>query len=143
GEDVADNMRGNPGGIPGDGVGHDGGGYVDDIHGINTVNNTGDPNDDHGHGTDVSGTIGAVGNNTVGIVGVCWKVQIMACKFLDSTGNGFISDAVKCMDYARSKGAKVINASWRSTSSTSQSLRDAIASLRQAGIILVAAAGNS
>src|SRR2546430_11145367 len=47
------------------------------------------------------------------------------------------------MDYARSKGAKVINASWGSTSFTSQALRDAIASLRQAGIIFVAAAGNS
>src|SRR5213082_2692118 len=133
----------NSGEIPGNGVDDDGDGYVDDVHGINAINNAGDPNDDHGHGTHVSGTIGAVGNNTVGIVGVCWKVQIMACKFLDSTGSGFISDAIKCMDYARSKGAKVINASWGSTSFNSQALHDAIDSLRQAGIIFVAAAGNS
>src|SRR6266480_2134118 len=142
-EDLADNMWVNPGEIPGNGVDDDGDGYVDDVHGINVINHTGDPNDDYGHGTHVSGMIGAVGDNTVGIVGVCWKVQIMACKFLDSTGNGFISDAIKCMDYARSKGAKVINASWGSTSFTSQSLHDAIDSLRQAGIIFVAAAGNS
>src|SRR5439155_453265 len=99
--------------------------------------------DDHGHGTHVSGTIGAIGNNNVGVVGVAWKVQIMACKFLDSTGNGFISDAVKCIDYARSKGARVINASWGTTTFTSQALRDAIDSARQAGIIWVAACGNS
>ncbi|HKI70822.1 MAG TPA: S8 family serine peptidase, partial [Verrucomicrobiae bacterium] len=142
-EDLADNMWVNPGEIAGNGVDDDGDGYVDDVHGINAINNAGDPNDDHGHGTHVSGTIGAVGNNTVGIVGVCWKVQIMACKFLDSTGSGFISDAIKCMDYARSKGAKVINASWGSTSFNSQALHDAIDSLRQAGIIFVAAAGNS
>src|SRR5438552_4367863 len=67
----------------------------------------------------------------------------MEWKFLDSTGDGFISDAIKCMDYARSKGAKVVNASWGSPSFTSTALHDAIDSLRQAGIIFVAAAGNS
>jgi len=142
-EDLAGNMWINPGEIPGNGIDDDGDGYVDDIHGINTVNNTGDPNDDHGHGTHVSGTIGAVGNNNVGVVGVAWRVQIMACKFLDPSGNGFISDAIKCMDYARSKGAKIVNASWGTTSFNSAALRDAIDSLRQAGIIFVAAAGNS
>ena len=142
-EDLADNMWVNPDEIPGNGIDDDGDGYVDDVHGINIVNNTGDPNDDHGHGTHVSGTVGGVGNNSVGVVGVAWKVQIMACKFLDASGSGFISDAVKCIDYARSKGAKVINASWGSTSFTSQALHDAIDNLRQAGIIFVAAAGNS
>ena len=142
-EDLAANIWVNPGENPGNGIDDDGDGFVDDVHGINAINNTGDPMDDHGHGTHVSGTIGAVGNNSVGVVGVAWKVQIMACKFLDSSGNGFISDAVKCIDYARSKGAKVINSSWGSTSFSSQALRDAIDSARQAGIIWVAAAGNS
>ena len=142
-EDLADNMWVNPDEIPGNGLDDDGDGYVDDVHGINVIANTGDPNDDHGHGTHVSGTVGGVGNNSVGVVGVAWKVQIMACKFLDASGSGFISDAVKCIDYARSKGAKVINASWGSTSFTSQALHDAIDNLRQAGIIFVAAAGNS
>src|SRR6266480_589108 len=63
-EDLADNMWVNPGEIPGNGIDDDGDGYVDDVHGINVINHTGDPNDDHGHGTHVSGTIGAVGNNT-------------------------------------------------------------------------------
>ena len=142
-EDLAANLWVNPGEIPGNGIDDDGNGYVDDVHGINALNNTGDPNDDHGHGTHVSGTIGAAGGNSVGVVGVCWNVQLMECKFLDSTGNGFISDAIKCMDYARSKGAKVVNASWGSPSFTSTALHDAIDSLRQAGIIFVAAAGNS
>src|SRR6266545_4647100 len=142
-EDLANNMWNNPGEIAGNGLDDDGDGYVDDVHGINAITNSGDPNDDHGHGTHVSGTVGAMGNNSVGVVGVAWRVQIMACKFLDSSGNGFISDAIKSMDYARSKGAKVVNASWGSTSFTSSALHDAIDSLRQAGIIFAAAAGNS
>src|SRR6185437_16226557 len=85
-EDLADNMWVNPGEIPGNGIDDDGDGYVDDVHGINAINNSGDPDDDYGHGTHVSGTIGGVGNNSVGVVGVAWHVQIMACKFLDSSG---------------------------------------------------------
>ena len=120
-------------------------GYTNDLYGINLVNNgrgNGDPWDDYGHGTHVSGIIGAVGNNGVGIAGVCWQVQLMALKFIDSSGNGSISDAITCIDYARSHGAKVINASWGSYNFTSAALQDAINSLRDAGVIFVAAAGN-
>ncbi|HEX4646967.1 MAG TPA: S8 family serine peptidase, partial [Verrucomicrobiae bacterium] len=127
-EDLAANMWVNP---------------ADGSHGTNTVAGNTDPNDDYGHGTHVSGTIGAVGNNGKGIAGVCWRVQIMALKFLDSTGNGTTSDAMACMDYARIHGAKVVNASWGAPTFTSQALHDAVASLRDAGIILVAAAGNA
>jgi subtilisin family serine protease len=125
------------------GVDDDGDGYVDDVHGINTLLNNGDPNDDYGHGSHVAGTIGAVGNNNVGVAGVCWRVQLMACEFIDSQGDGSISDAITCIDYARSKGAKIINASWGSYSFTSAALRDAINSIRDAGIIFVAACGNN
>ncbi|HWW01807.1 MAG TPA: S8 family peptidase [Candidatus Acidoferrum sp.] len=119
---------------------------ADGSHGINVVSNgraANDPWDDYGHGTHVGGIIGAVGDNGVGVVGVCWRVQLMACKFLDSAGNGTISGAITCLDYARGHGAKVVNASWGSFTFTSQSLHDAIASLRDADIIFVAAAGNS
>jgi subtilisin family serine protease len=142
-EDLAPNLWVNPGEIPGNGIDDDGNGYVDDVHGINTLLNNGNPDDDYGHGSHVSGILGAVGNNGVGVVGVCWRVQIMACKFLDAHGDGSISDAVKCIDYARNKGAKIINASWGSTTFTSQALYDAIASARDAGILFVAACGNS
>ena len=82
------------------------------------------------------------GNNGVGIAGVCWQAQLMALKFIDANGNGSISDAITCMDFARSHGAKIINASWGSYDFTSAGLQDAINSLRDAGVIFVAAAGN-
>ena len=54
-------------------------------------------NDTLGHGTHVAGIIGAVGNNSIGVSGVAWKVGIMACKFVWDDGAGYISDAIKCM----------------------------------------------
>ncbi len=151
-QDLAPNMWVNPGETGLDefgrdkatnGVDDDGDGYIDDVHGINTLLNNGDPNDDYGHGSHVAGIIGAAGNNSVGVVGVCWRVQLMACEFIDSQGNGSISDAVTCMDYARSKGAKIINASWGGYTFTSAALQDAVNSARDAGIIFVAACGNN
>src|SRR6185295_8090147 len=70
------------------GIDDDGNGFIDDCHGYDFVNNDGDPMDDNQHGTHVSGTIGAVGNNGVGVVGVNWNVRLMGCKFLDSGGSG-------------------------------------------------------
>jgi subtilisin family serine protease len=140
-EDLADNVWVNPGEIPGNGIDDDRNGIVDDVHGLNAITNTGDPIDETGHGTHVAGVIGAVGNNGKGVVGVAWKVQIMACKFMDSEGMGSISDAIQCVDYARLKGAQVINASWGGVNSSS-SLRTAISRARTAGIVFVAAAGN-
>ncbi|HKW30182.1 MAG TPA: PKD domain-containing protein [Verrucomicrobiae bacterium] len=137
-EDLAGNMWHNPQ--------ENQDGYTNDLYGINVTTNglgNGNPLDDYGHGTHVAGTIGAVGNNTVGVVGVAWHVQIMACKFLDSTGNGTIDGAIQCLQFAQSHGANIVNASWGSTGFTSQALHDAIASLRNAGIMFVAAAGNS
>src|SRR6185295_126763 len=150
-EDLAANMWVNPGesgrnalGLDKstNGLDDDGDGFSDDVHGINAILGTGIPLDDYGHGTHVSGTIGGVGNNSVGVVGVAWNVQIMACKFLDATGQGSISDAITCIDYARKKGAKIINASWGGYTFTSPALYDAINSLRNAGILFVAACGN-
>lgn len=162
-EDLAANMWVNPGesgpGLLGidksvNGLDDDGDGYIDDVHGINAITGTGIPWDDHGHGTHVSGTIGGVGNNSVGVVGVAWQIQIMACKFLDATGHGSVSDAIECIDYARSKGANIINASWGDYLTAprngilpdlpaySTALHDAVASARDAGILFVAATGN-
>lgn len=140
-EDLAANMWVNPGEIAGNGVDDDGNGYVDDVYGMNAITNSGNPSDDNGHGTHVAGTIGAVGNNGKGVVGVAWQVKIMACKFLDSTGTGYTSDAIKCVDYVRTKGAHILNNSWGG-GGYSQALYDAIATVRGAGIIFVASSGN-
>lgn len=140
-QDLAANMWRNPGETAGNGVDDDQDGYVDDVFGINTVRGTGNPNDDNGHGTHVSGTIGAVGNNGLGIAGLAWNAKLMECKFLDSTGSGYTSDAITCIDYARQHGAQIINNSWGG-GGYSQALYDAIAQLRTAGIIFVVAAGN-
>lgn len=140
-EDLAGNVWVNAAEIPGNGIDDDNDGFVDDVHGIDVVNGDGDPWDDNGHGSHVAGIIGAVGNNGIGIAGVAWRVQLMALKSLDQDGEGSISDAIECLDYAREHGAQVINASWAG-SEFSRTLRNAIRMTRDAGIIFVAAAGN-
>ncbi len=115
--------------------------YTNDLHGMNALTGTGDPLDDHFHGTHVAGTIGARGNNNLGVVGVAWRVKLMALKFLDATGSGDVSDAVTCIDYAIAKGAHVLNNSWGG-GPYSQALVDAIQAARNAGILFVVAAGN-
>jgi hypothetical protein len=119
---------------------------VDGSYGINVVSGTTDPMDDNGHGTHVSGIIGAVGNNSLGVVGVNWNVQILACKFLDATGTGTNAGAIACLDYVASmkdRGFKIVatNNSYGG-GAYSQALHDAIDAQRQRGILFIAAAGN-
>lgn len=140
-EDLSVNMWTNPGEVPGNGIDDDGNGYIDDVFGINAIEETGNPLDDHGHGTHVSGTIAAVGNNGVGIVGVCWQAKIMALKFLDNEGIGYISNSIICIEYALTKGVKILNNSWGGDG-YSDSLKDAIKACEDAGVLFVAAAGN-
>lgn len=128
------------------GLDDDGNGAIDDCHGIDALNHDADPMDDHGHGTHVAGTIGAVGNNGVGVAGVAWNVRLLPCKFLGADGTGSISGAIACLEYvhaARARGVNVVatNNSW-SGGDYSQALFDAIAEQQQAGILFIAAAGN-
>lgn len=139
--DLAPNMWRNPGEIPGNGIDDDGDGYVDNVFGINAVSGSGDPMDDGGHGTHVAGTIGAVANEANSHVGVAWNVKLMACKFLPEVGGGKTSDAIKCIEFAVSKGARILNNSWGG-GWPSQALFDAIARARDRGVLFVAAAGN-
>jgi serine protease len=69
-------------------------------HGFNAITNTCDPRDDNNHGTHVSGTIGAVGNNNQGVVGVNWTASIMGLKFLDKNGSGSTSNAINAIEFA-------------------------------------------
>ncbi len=146
--DLAANIWTNPREIPGDGLDNDGNGFVDDVHGWDFANDDADPADDDGHGTHVAGTIGAVGDNAIGVTGVNWRVSLMGLKFLDANGNGFTSDAVAAVTYAtrmrRDFGVNVvaINASWGG-GSRSKVLADAIAAGGRAGILFVTAAGNA
>ena len=96
-------MNGKPG------VDDDGNGIVDDIHGYNAITGGSDLTDDVGHGTHVSGTIGAVGNNGLGVAGVNWNVRIMSCKFLAAAGGGTAADAIACLHYVEQMKRRGVN----------------------------------
>ena len=140
-QDLIANLWTNENEIAGNGLDDDFDGYIDDVHGINAIEGTGDPNDDNGHGTHVAGILAARGNNALGVVGVAWEAQIMALKFLDADGNGSTSDAISCINYAVAHGAKVINASWGGPD-RSRAFERALNQLASAGVVFVAAAGN-
>ncbi len=145
--DLSGNMWRNPAEIASNGVDDDNNGYVDDMYGINAITNSGDPMDDHGHGTHVAGIISARGNNNQGIAGVSWQSRIIGAKFLDSTGSGSTANAIKAVNYATAlkragRSVTVTNNSW-SGPSYSSALAAAIADANTAGILFVAAAGNS
>ena len=146
--DLAANIYSSPTDCNNNGVDDDGDGYIDDCHGIDTVNHDSDPMDDEvdGHGTHVSGIIGAVGNNALGISGVAWNVKIIPCKFIGADGSGSIADAIECLDWIatlKDKGLNIVatNNSWGG-GINSQALSDAIGRQLQRGILFVAAAGN-
>jgi len=146
-EDLAANMFRNEADCDQDGTDDDGNGYADDCYGVNAITGSGDPKDDHGHGTHVAGVIGAAGNNGLGVAGVNWAVHLLACKFLGQDGSGLTSHAIRCLNYVakmRDRGANIVavNASWGGAGS-SQALMDAIDALRPRGILFVAAAGNA
>lgn len=124
------------------GVDDDNNGFVDDVHGYDFANKDGRPGDDHGHGSHCSGTIGAKGNDNLGIVGVAWNVKIMAVKFLGADGSGNLADAVESIDYATAMGANIMNNSWGG-GGYSKALEEAIQRSERAGVLFVAAAGNS
>ena len=120
--------------------------HNDPCFGIDVANGDNDPRDDHYHGTHVAGTIGAVGNNGIGVVGVNWKVKLHACKFFDASGNATTDGAIECLDYVKALKARGINVvatnnSWGGDEN-SQALYDAIDEQRQAGILFISGAGN-
>ncbi|CAG0965823.1 Thermophilic serine proteinase [Methanosarcinales archaeon] len=141
-DDLKGNMWVNYAEIPENGIDDDKNGYVDDYYGWDWVNNDNDPMDDNGHGTHTAGTISATGNNGIGVVGVNWNSRIMTLKFLNSGGSGYLSDAVKAMQYAADNGARVSSNSWGS-SGTSTMLDEAIQYEHDSGMVVVVAAGNS
>lgn len=136
--DLAANIWTNPKEIPGNGIDDDGNGVIDDVHGFNAARKTGDPLDDGSHGTHVAGTVGAVGNNGQGVVGVAWQANLMGVKFLEK-GFGDTADAIAGIIYADSQGARVTQNSWGG-SVYNQALMDTLAA---SPALHICAAGNS
>lgn len=100
--------------------------------------------DDNGHGTHCASVIGSKCGNSEGICGVGNGTPILACKFLRKDGGGSLSDAIKCITWAREKGARIINASWGCSGCYSEALLSSIKKSRDAGLLVfAAAAGNS
>jgi subtilisin family serine protease len=121
-------------------------------HGFNAIAMTCDPMDDHNHGTHVAGTIGASGNNGIGVTGVNWTTRLMGVKFLDADGAGTVADAIKALEFAvavkeffsASGGAnvRVLSNSWGGDA-FSQALQDQVAITAAHDMLFVAAAGNN
>ena len=139
--DLSANVWSNAGEIANNGIDDDQNGYVDDKHGWDFFSNDNDPSDDNGHGTHVSGTIGAQGNNGLGVAGIVWKARIMGLKFLGADGSGSTSGAIAAINYAAQMGAKVLNNSWGG-GGYSAALQVAISNAAQKGALVVVAAGN-
>ncbi len=136
--DLAPNMWRNPGEVAGNGVDDDGNGYVDDVHGIDTVDDDSDPRDSGGHGTHVAGTIAAAGDNGIGIAGVSWDAEVMALRALGAEG-GSDATVAEAFDYAGDMGARVVNASLGGPGA-SQTLQQPIT--EHPRTLFVVAAGN-
>jgi len=137
--DLRGNMWINPGEVAGNGVDDDSNGYIDDVYGWDFINNDNDPMDDNGHGTHCAGTIAGVGNNGIGVAGVAWQGKLAALKIANSKGSLNVSNAIKALNYANTKGFPITSNSWGGPS-YSQSLKDTI---NASTSLFIAAAGNN
>lgn len=137
------------------GIDDDGNGFIDDYRGWDFVNKLdifpfdvnddftdwdNDPNDEHGHGTNISGIVGAE-HNSIGIAGANPNVKILNLRAFDKNGNGEEDDAASAIIYAVKMGAKVINMSW-GDNVHSQLLKDVIEYAYDNNVLMVASAGN-
>jgi subtilisin family serine protease len=148
--DIANNYWYNPGEVGVDdqgknkesnGIDDDQNGFIDDFRGWDFANNDNDPKDDHEHGTHCAGTIGAVGNNNLGVVGVNWNTSLVGLKFLDESGSGSLDHAVQAIEYATSLGVDLTSNSWGG-GGFSETMYAAIQEAAKKGVLFVAAAGN-
>ena len=127
--------------IANNGLDDDGNGKIDDTQGWDFANSDNNPSDDHGHGSNVTGIVGATGNNTIGVAGMDWQCKLMIVKGLNSSNSGFYSWWESGIYYAVDNGAKVINMSLVGASN-SASLEAAVNYAWTKGVIVVACMGN-
>jgi subtilisin family serine protease len=109
--------------------------------GVNTINPRKSWNDDNGHGSHVAGIVAAI-DNTIGVIGVGPDIDLYAIKVLNASGSGYLSDVIEGIQWAIANGMQVINMSL-GTDSDIQSFHDAVIAAKNAGIVVIAAAGNS
>ncbi len=149
--DLMEHMWINKNEISGDGIDNDGNGYVDDVNGFDFINHDGSPEPDVNqpydegaisHGTVIAGIIGAVTNNEQGIAGISWNVKLMDIRILDNLGVGNSGTAREGIEYAVKNGAKIINLSFTGFDNDPR-LEDAIRVANDAGVLIVAAVGNT
>ena len=151
-EDLAANAWKNPGEINGNGIDDDDNGFIDDYYGWDFFYNDSNPIDDAGgHGTHTAGTIGAVGNNGVGVVGVNWNVKIMPLKIYSPNGTDSTSAMlVNAYSYVRMMKLRGVNIRVTNNSyggcgeacGYDQATKDALDGMGDAGVLNVFAAGN-
>ncbi len=142
-EDLAANLWTNPGEIPDNGIDDDGNGFIDDVHGWDFRNGDNDPTDTSplcsGHGTHTAGTIGAVGNNGIGVVGINWQVKLMPLRVFGGIFcSGTDSNIIAAIEYYTDFGVRISNNSYGG-GAFNQAVMDAI---RASHSLFVAAAGN-
>jgi len=112
------------------------------LHGYDFLDDDNDPMpaDAFGHGTHVAATIGAVGNNGIGVAGVCWRAQIMALRIGDRRG-ATTARIVQAMQFAIEHGARIINLSLGG-SEHDPAFEEEVERARRRGVLVVTAAGN-
>jgi len=143
--DLAENIWRNPLETPDNGVDDDGNGFIDDVVGWDFYSDDSDPEDDHGHGTHISGTIGAVGNNSLGTVGLNWNVKIVPLRVgtQDSLSSSAIAEGLRYLRSIKERGENVIASNNSYGSGSKNIVAEAeIKNHRDEGILFVAAAGN-
>ena len=140
-QDVAPNVWVNDDDHDGNGVDDDHNGFVDDAHGWDFWANDNAPLDENGHGTHVAGTIGAKGNNLLGVTGVNWDVSVMALRAGGPGTSLSTSAIVNSIVYACRNGARIVNGSFGSDT-LSTSIANAVTSADCQNVLFVFAAGN-
>lgn len=148
--DLKENIWVNYEEIPDDGIDNDNNGYIDDVNGWDFITKTPDPRPKIEkdftlvasiHGTLVAGIVGAVGNNNKGTAGINWHVSIMSLRVLNHIGSGESKEVIEAIDYAIKNGADIINLSFVGIA-YDQKFADKIKDAHNAGLAIVAAAGN-
>ncbi len=144
--DLSDNIFVNTAEIPDNGIDDDSNGFVDDLRGWDFLDDDAIPNDETGHGTHVSGIVGARGDNGIGTSGIGWNIKVLPLKVGDSTGlsSSAIAEALRYVSSFKGNGVKIVatNNSYGSSAPNSVA-RTEIKVHEDIGIVFVAAAGNA